>query len=163
MTQNEALKLAFPDSAKVVRQTLFLDDEQVEQIQKRARTKLDSKIITYYTDAVGSRATAFAFFEKNTIRTKDEILMIVLNADGTVKFIEMLAFYEPFDYLPIPKWFGLFQKKALTDKLWPNHDIHNITGATLTVQAATLGVRKILALYEVAIRQKKEKNVATDL
>ena len=152
MTQEDALKSIFPDSQKVTRHTIFLEDDQVEKIQNLARFKLESKIVSYYTDADGKNApTAFVFFEKSTVRTKDAIFMVVLNPDGTTRLIKMLAFYEPFDYMPIPRWFKLFNNREFDSSLWPDRGIDTITGATLTVHAVTFGVRKILATYIVAI------------
>ena len=153
-SQQEALRIAFPDSQKVARKTVFLDDSQVQKIQKRARAKVESKIVTFYIDESENGPTAFVFFERNTVRTKDEIFMVVVNPDASVRFIEMLAFYEPHDYLPTSKWFELFELKSLNDKLWPNREIHAVSGATLSVQAITLGVRKTLAIYKEVIQSQ---------
>lgn len=151
MTQEQALQQTFPPGTRIKRHTLFLHDEQVEQIQKRARAALASKLVTYYSDSSGA-APQLVFFEKNTVRTRDEIFMVVIDRSGQVQRIEMLAFYEPFDYLPPPRWLALFRGKPLSDKLWPQQEIHNITGATLTARAVTLGVRRILAVFELAIK-----------
>ncbi len=151
MTQEQALQQAFPPGTRIKRHTLFLLDEQVEQIQKRARAPLASKLVTYYSDSSGA-AAQLVFFEKNTVRTHDEIFMVVIDRNGQVQRIEMLAFHEPFDYLPPPRWLALFRGKLLSDKLWPQQEIHNITGATLTARAVTLGVRRILATFELAIK-----------
>lgn len=151
MTQEQALQQAFPPGTRIKRHTLFLNDEQVEQIQRRARAALASKLVTYYSDSSGA-APQLVFFEKNTVRTRDEIFMVIIDRSGQVQRIEMLAFYEPLDYLPPPRWLALFRGKPLSDKLWPQQEIHNITGATLTARAVTLGVRRILATFELAIK-----------
>lgn len=150
-TQTEALARAFPNAQKIQRRTLFLSEEQVQTIAKLAQTPVESKLVTYYVDSTAAGPTGFAFFDKGMVRTKEEVLMIVLNPDGSVRTVEMLAFYEPLDYLPPPRWLKLFQTKFLNDNLWPNRDIHAITGATLSVRAATFSVRKILATYQIAI------------
>lgn len=150
-TQEEALTLAFGDSAQVSRHTLFLDEEQVKRIEHAAKCKLDSKIATYYAGAESDTVSGYAFFERNTVRTKDEIFMVVVNPNGTVRFVEMLAFYEPMDYFPTPRWFKLFVGKLLDNELWPERGVNGITGATLTVRAVTQGVRKVLAIYQEAV------------
>ncbi len=154
-TQQQALQEAFPDSDSIERKTLFLTDEQVNQIQRLAKTKLESKIVTYYVEGKADSITGYAFFESNIVRTKPETFIVVLDKKARLKFVEVLAFYEPLDYLPTSNWFALFTDKILSDKLWPKRDIHNITGATLSVQAITQGVRKMLAIYEVAIAKGK--------
>jgi hypothetical protein len=87
--------------------------------------------------------------------------MVVINPDSTVRYAEILAFYEPLDYLPAPNWLELFRSKPLKDNLWPRRDIHNITGATLTVQALTQGVRKMLAIFQVAVPKAPNHAVST--
>ena len=150
-TQQKALQEAFPNSDSIERKTLFLTNEQINQIQRLAKGKLESKIIIFYIGRKADTITGYAFFESNIVRTKPETFMVVLSPNAKVKFVEVLAFYEPFDYLPTSNWFELFANKILNDNLWPKRDIHNITGATLSVQAITQGVRKMLAVYQVAI------------
>ncbi len=154
-TQQKALQEAFPNSDSIERKTLFLTDEQVNQIQRLAKAKLESKIVTFYVGEKADSITGYAFFETNIVRTKPETFMVVSDKKARVKYVEVLAFYEPLDYLPTSNWFALFADKILSDKLWPKRDIHNITGATLSVQAITRGVRKMLAIYEVAIAKGK--------
>lgn len=156
-TQQVALQEAFPDNDSIGRKVLFLTDEQVDQIQKLAKAKLDSKIITFYFATKADSVLGYAFFETNIVRTKPETFMVVLSSDAKVKYVEVLAFYEPLDYLPTSNWFKLFTNKVLNNNLWPKRDIHNVTGATLSVQAITQGVRKMLAIYQVAM-SKEELN-----
>ncbi len=152
-TQQKALQEAFPNSDLIDRKVLFLTDEQVDQIQKLAKSKLESQIVTFYVGKKADAITGYAFFETNIVRTKPETFIVVLGPNAKIKHVEVLAFYEPFDYLPTSNWFDLFGGKILNSNLWPKRDIHNITGATLSVQAITQGVRKILAVYQVVIEQ----------
>ncbi|TDI87145.1 MAG: FMN-binding protein [Caldithrix sp.] len=154
-TQQQALQEAFPNSDSIDRKTLFLTEKQVNQIQRLAKAKLESKIVTFYVGKKADSIMGYAFFESNIVRTKPETFMVVLDKRARLKIVEVLAFYEPLDYLPTSNWFALFAGKILSDKLWPKRDIHNITGATLSVQAITLGVRKMLAIYQVAIAKGK--------
>lgn len=156
-TKNEALLQAFPEKDSVARKVLFLTEKQVEEIQKLAKAKLESKIITYYVGSTADSVLGYAFFETSIVRTKPATFMVVVNPDGKVKYIEILAFYEPADYLPTNNWYNLFKEKQLNEDLWPKRGIHNITGATLSVRAITLGVRKILAIFEIAISKEESK------
>ncbi len=153
--QEEVLKEAFPKNCTVDRKVAFLTPEQINKIEKLAKAKLESKLITYYVGSLEDSTIGYAFFETNVVRTKPETFVVTLNPDGSIKFVDILAFYEPLDYLPTPRWLKLFNGKILSDNLWPKREIHNITGATLSVQAITLGTRKILAIYQVAIQPEK--------
>jgi len=150
-TQQQALARIFPKPQSVERRTLFLDDGQVEAIQKLARARLASKIIPYYIGKQENKITGYAFFATDIVRTKEVTYMTVVNPDSTIRAVEILAFYEPMDYLPAPRWLELFRGKWLNDNLWPKRNIHNITGATLTAQSLTQGARKMLAIFQVAV------------
>lgn len=155
-TQKEALKQAFPDGYTITRKVLFLTDEQVDKIQKLAKSKVESKLVTYYVGSEEDTTVGYAFFETKIVRTKPVTFMLVVNPNGTIRYVDILAFYEPLDYIPTSKWLDLFKAKILNDNLWPRRDIHHITGATLTVQAITQEVRKILAIYQIAIPKENQ-------
>jgi Na+-translocating ferredoxin:NAD+ oxidoreductase RnfG subunit len=156
-TKDEALRQAFPEQDSVARKVLFLTTKQVAEIQKLAKAKVESKIVTYYVASKADSVLGYAFFETDIVRTKPATFVVVVNPDGTVKYIEILAFYEPADYLPTNNWLDLFKEKQLNENLWPKRGIHNITGATLTVRALTMGVRKTLAIFEMAVPKEESK------
>lgn len=153
LTQNEALKLAFPDLV-VERHSLFLDQNTVQAIEKMARSKVDSQLVNYYVGRGTQGVVGYAFFQTHIVRTMPETLMVVVHPDGRIKFVEMLAFNEPQDYLPPKRWFQLFLDRKSDGSLWVKRDIRNVTGATLTTQAVTEAVRRVLAIYEVTIKGK---------
>lgn len=155
-TQREALEKAFPDSSVISRRVLFLTDKQVQEIEKLARAKVESKMVAYYVGSKADTICGYAFFASKVVRTRPATFMVLLKPNGTVRYVEILAFQEPLDYIPTAKWLDLFKAKELNDALWPSRDIHAITGATLTVRAFTQGVRNILAIYQVAIRKESE-------
>ncbi|MCG3120029.1 MAG: hypothetical protein ALAOOOJD_02593 [bacterium] len=157
LTQEQALRAAFSNGEDVSRQTLFLTAGQLADIQKLARSKVESKLVVYYRASRAGKLTGCAFFETTVVRNKSATLMIVVNPDSSLRWVQLLAFYEPHDYLPTPRWLALFQNKFLTDGLWPKRDIHHITGATLSVQALTLAVRRLLATYVVAVARELQK------
>ena len=148
-TKNEALALYLGE--KNERHTIFLTDGQVKTIQQKAKAKVESKIVTYYSSQKG-----YAFFESRTVRTMPATFIVVVNAAGNIRAVEMLAFYEPEDYLPPKKWMGTFEHKTIDDDLWLKRGVYNISGATLSAQAITESVRKILATYQIAIAKEQQ-------
>jgi hypothetical protein len=78
----------------------------------------------------------------------NEAFMVVINPDATVRFIEILSFAEPDEYLAPKKWLGQFGGKALDGELLLRRGLRNITGASITSDAVTRGVRRILAIHD---------------
>ena len=155
LTKDEALRMYIPDEKKVTSKTIFLRDEQVQLIQSSARAKMDSKILTYYEYAESGKLQNVAFFETQTVRTHPATYMIVLNSDGSVKGVEMLAFFEPEDYLPPKNWFAQFGRKGLKDDMHTKRGIPNVAGATLSAQTITESVRKYMTAYELLFSKGK--------
>lgn len=151
LTKEAALKLYFPDAVSVERKTVFLTDQQVEKIQSRARAKVDSRVLTYYVGRSMVGPLGYAFFETQIVRTMPETFLIVVNPDSSVRAVEILAFFEPEDYLPPKRWLNLFVNKSLRDDLWLKRGVQNVIGATISAQSITDGVRKILATFELAV------------
>lgn len=154
LTQKQALEIAFPQ-ARVERQTVYLVSKQVQEIERLARAKLKDRMIVYYVGRSSHGVMGYAFFETHMVRTMPETFMLVLNPTGGVQFVELLAFYEPQDYRPPPRWLALFGGRRLDEDLWVKRGIRNITGATLTARAVTEGVRRVLATFNVVVWEKK--------
>ena len=148
-TQDEALSEVFSDADTVIRKTLFLDDEQISRIQTKSKSRVDNAIISYYVGYKDNRMLRFAYFEDSIVRTKKAVLLILITPQNIIEKIEVLAFYEPQDYLPISKWFQLFTGHKLSDQLMPGKAIHAVTGATLSVQAFAAMARRALAIHEL--------------
>ena len=149
LTRENALSKAFPGASEVEKKTLFISMEEQKRIEELAKGKLDSRMITFYVGKRDGKVIEYAYLGSHVIRTKLAVFMVVINPNKTVKSVEVLAFYEPEEYLPTHGWFAQFSGKVLDNRLWPKRDIHAVTGATMSVYSITMEVRKVLAIYEV--------------
>ncbi len=150
-TQKEALALAFPEADRIELATHVLSEDQTERIQRRARTRLDSRLVAIHTAWQGDEVIGHAHIDIHTVRTKAEGFMVVIDAQGRVDSVRVLAFYEPLDYLPSPRWYDRFVGRKNGDPLRLGRDVDGVSGATLSARAATEGVRRMLAYYEVLL------------
>ena len=153
--KDEALRLAFPDADSVEPRTFILNDGEVKRGEKLARTRIDSKLFTFYVGWKEGGVTGYAAIESHTVRTLPETILVVLSPEGDVRSIVILAFHEPPDYLPSDRWLSQFEGKESTVKLQPGQDIAGIVGSTLTAQAVSRGVRKVIALFQILVKEKQ--------
>ena len=130
MTQKDALAIAFPGAAKAV--------------ETAARSRLPSKVWTYYV--AGSTT---AYFESHLVRTMNETVMVVVGAGGEVRFVEILSFIEPDEYMASKRWLDQLSGRRLDDELALRRGLRNIAGASLTAEAVTRSVRRALAVHQV--------------
>ena len=151
-SQKEALELAFPDATRVETDVHILSDAQAKAAEKASRSQLESRIAKFFAGWQDDRLLGYAFIDVHTVRTLPEAFMVVLEPDGRVRSVRVLAFHEPLDYLPSMRWYEQFSARALADPLRLGGDIHGVVGATLSARAVTASVRRVLALFQVLIR-----------
>ena len=158
LTREQALKLAFPSDPAPEKRTAYLSREEAAGAAKAARAKVDDLLWTYYVGRSSDGAQGYAYFDSHVVRSADETMMIVLEADGTVRSVEVLSFLEPDDYLPNSRWLGQFKRKRLQDDLLVHRGVRNLSGASLTSEAASASIRRVLAVHAVIRAAEKVKS-----
>ena len=77
-----------------------------------------------------------------------------LNADGSVKQIEIMDYRETYGgQIRDQKWRAHCVGKNSKSTLKLDSDIKNISGATLSCRHITDGVKRLLAFYDIALKQ----------
>ncbi len=156
ISKDEALRLAFPDSDTIDKKSFFLKPEQIVAIEKLSKTKVDSKLFLLYIGKKDGQPTGYAAIDTHTVRTKSQTILVVINPDGSLKYTEILAFFEPLEYKPTESWIDLFKDKKITNGIKIGYDIPNISGATLSSNSTANAVKKILAVFEIVVKGEKK-------
>ena len=154
-SKNEAMELAFGKDAVVKMLSLFPNKEQVARIEKLARVKMESALFTFYVGKKDGKILGYAAIENHIVRTKPETLLVVLSSEGQMSAIHTLAFHEPPEYQPPQRWYQQLYQKEL-DELSFNADIQGISGATLSTRSALNITRKVLAIYQILVKEKQD-------
>jgi len=152
LTKADALALAFPAATTVGKKTLFLDDEQLDAVRREAKADVKERIWTYYVGSSSGRILGYVYFDRVVVRTMPAVLTAHVDSEGRLRFLEVMSFEEPEDYLPRKRWLGLFADKGLGDDLRVRGAIRNVSGATLTSEALTRSARRMLAVHGAARR-----------
>jgi FMN-binding domain len=149
LSLDEALQTAFPPPAKVDRKTAFLTPAALDSARADAGpgVAVDQSVVSYYVATRDGAPIGVAYFDSHRVRTLNEVLMIVVAPDDKVQRIEVLRFAEPPEYHPRDGWLLQFQGHALAPDLSLKGSIHAMTGASLTSNAVTGAVRRVLALH----------------
>lgn len=151
ITQEEALRDAFPSADAVERRTAYLTAAQLAQARELAGrgVAVESELVTYYVAIEGGAPVGVAYFDAHRVRTLPEVLMIVVGPDHRLRRIQVLRFSEPPEYRPPDGWLARFIGRALDAELSERRGVDGITGATLTTRAVTGATRRVLALHAV--------------
>jgi hypothetical protein len=149
-SKEEAFELAFGKDAVVEDVPVFLTDEQLAAVEKMAQAKVDSQLFTFYEGKKNGQSLGYAAIESHTVRSQPETILIVLSPKGELVRTEILAFHEPPEYMPPTQWFALLNHRPVSD-LRLNQGVDAISGATLSSRASLDGIRKVMAVYAVAM------------
>ena len=166
LSLEEALELAFPECERE-RENVFLTMEQREKAEKLAGGKLESRLLLRFTATRKNageepKLAGWAYVDTHKVRAKRETLLIVLNPDDSIRRLEVLGFAEPLEYLPRANWYAQFLGKKLNKDLRIKRDIKNVSGATLTAEATTSAVRRVLSVHQITRRPDRGQEEKSD-
>lgn len=79
-----------------------------------------------------------------------------INADGSVRQVEVMDYVESYGYeIAEPKWRQQFVGKTASSTIKLNKDIDNISGATLSCKHLSDGVKRVMVMFDLALKNYK--------
>lgn len=148
LSTEQAQQTMFP-GAKFAPASIHLSKEQREILRAR------SGVYEPFQENRVWLAEGKGFFIVDQVVGKHELITyaVGLNLDGTVIQIEILEYRETYgSEVRNLAWRQQFVGKTAASPVKLNQDIVNITGATLSSKHVTDGVRRVLAVYELALK-----------
>lgn len=153
LTVEEAQQALFPDAKGFVSQPVLLTAAQKAQVEKYAGVRMRAPEQPVWR--VESDGKPAGWFVLDEVYGKHEFITyaVALDADGNVTGLEILDYRETHGgEVREPTWRELFRGKKYGDALKLDEDIPNISGATLSCKHITEGVRRVLGIYQAALR-----------
>ena len=146
MSVEQAQQLMFPGQA-LTAMPLILSAEDIAAIQQ------DSGVKVYLGSLRAWKADSGYFFVDAVIGKHDLITYsVALGLDGKVRQTEILEYREAYGgEVRNARWRAQFTGRQHGDSVRIGRDIQNISGATLSCEHVTDGIRRILATYAIAI------------
>ena len=153
LTQEQAQQALFPEASRFVAQPLRLTPEQASVIEKYARVRMRGAEQPVWRVEAGGRH--LGWFVLDEVYGKHEFITyaVALDASGAVLGVEILDYRETHGgEVRQPAWRAQFTGKRYGDGLRLGEEIKNISGATLSCKHISEGVRRVLALHQVALK-----------
>lgn len=152
LTVPQAQAALFPDADRFVEAKVQLSDEQRRAIKKLSGVRQREPEQPVWRVERGGAPVGW--FIVDEVVGKHEFITYAAGLDnaGHVTGIEILDYRETYGFeVREASWRDHFRGKSLGDPLKLNGDIPNITGATLSCRNVTNGVKRLLALQQVAL------------
>lgn len=150
LTVEQAQQAMFP-GATFIDAKLMLSDAQARAVAERSGARVRNREQRVW------RVSGEGWFMVDEVVGKHEFITYALGLDasGHVRGIEVLEYRESYGHqIRDAAWRRQFVGKSAADPLRLDQDIHNISGATLSCRHVTDGVKRLLALYEIALKDR---------
>ncbi len=148
----EIIQENFSIKVSIQKEKIILKNDELQAIKKSAKLPVKSKIYRYYKVLADDKLLGFALLITQKVRTKKATVLYFIQTDEKLKFIEILSFLEPREYIPKDVWISQFEDKNTTDRFEIGADIPTISGATLSARSITDGARLAIAIYRVKLK-----------
>jgi hypothetical protein len=153
LTVDEALALAFPGCV-LERSTEVLSAAEAARVEALGGGELETRLVRPYVARKDGVLIGTAYFDAHKVRTKNEVLMLVVTPLERLARVEVLSFAEPSEYLPRASFYAQLQGQRLSERLEVGREIRGVAGATLSAEAATRAARRTLALHRVLAERR---------
>ena len=153
LSTEEAQKALFPDATAFVSRPVRLDDAAKVDVERYSKVRYRANEQPVWR--VERHGEVAGWFIVDEVYGKHEFITyaVGLDAMGGVTGIEIMNYRESHGgEVRQPGWRAQFSGKHYGDELRLTEGIANIAGATLSCKHITEGVRRILAIYEAALK-----------
>jgi len=150
----DAIVQTFGENITVKKKNVLLTSTQAKKIGDDARVKLNSKIFRVFKAQKDSKDIAYGILINRKVRSKNAVILYIIDDKSILKTIEIIAFNEPIEYIPSKTWQSQFREIPTDKKLKLSKDIPIITGATLSARSVVDGSRLAFSFYNEILKAK---------
>ena len=154
MSVEQAQQAMFP-GAKFIDRSTAITDPQRKIIARASGTGDVPRTQRLWEARNGSGRAGWLILDRVIGKHEFITYAIALTSDGTVKRVEILEYRETYGgEVRNARWRQQFVGKHFGSRLKLGGDIQNISGATLSSRHITDGVRRVLATYQLLLRNE---------
>jgi Na+-translocating ferredoxin:NAD+ oxidoreductase RnfG subunit len=154
LTTAEAERLSFPECDQFVPAPIKFTAAQIKAIEAASGQK--QLLRGQEVWRAMQRGKLQGFFIIDYVIGKHLVIdySVALSSEGAVRRVEILNYRESYGgEIGNTDWRKQFSGKTSRSKFALNEGINNISGATLSCRHVTEGIRRVLATYEVCLKQ----------
>ncbi len=135
----EIVKLKIPDNIK-------------KRIEKAAKQRFFRNYVYLYKIFKNDTTVGYAILDNVIGKVMQITFMVFFDTNGKITNTEILKYREQYGgAIKNPKWTGQFVGKDYNSGFVPGKDIDGISGATISVNSVSKGIRKLTLLYKEII------------
>lgn len=150
LTADQAAKLMFPDAERFEVREISLDSSQMQQLDAQG---VRARSVRWSVRVAQRGGVALGYVVVDEVIGKFELITyaVGIGVDGAVKQVEVLSYRESHGHeIRLPAWRKQFVGKTNASPIHVGDDISNISGATLSCNHVSEGVKRVVAVVALA-------------
>jgi hypothetical protein len=153
LSVDAAQKAIYPDADAFSEMVVTQSAAQIQTLLTQAGPQPQHGTIRIFKAARDGATLGHVFVDEVIGRENLITYAIGIDTDGTLRNLEILSYRESHGgEIRNPAWRAQFDHRRALDQLRFRTDIKNISGATLSSEHVTQGVRWLLALWQATLR-----------
>lgn len=151
MTVEQAQKLLFPTAESFEIREVRLDAIQMQSLPQQYGVSARSAVWKVWVALKANVPIGYVVVDNTVGKFELITYAVAIGNDGIVKQVEILSYRESHGgEIRLPAWRQQFVGKAAQSPIKVGQDIANISGATLSCSHVAEGVKRIVAVMDVA-------------
>lgn len=144
MSEQKAAELIFPNLS-FEKTSIELQDADVDYVEQNSKEKVRSKKLVFFK----SKDNSIVFIDQVLGKHEFITYAVGITPEAKVKAIEIIEYRESYGHqIRKESWRDQFKDKDIRAELALDHDIKNLSGATLSCAHISAGVKRLLFSYE---------------
>jgi Na+-translocating ferredoxin:NAD+ oxidoreductase RnfG subunit len=153
LTVEEAQRILFADADAFTPVPVHLSSEQMRAIRDMSGVRQREADPEIWRAQKSGQTIGWVLIDNVVGKHEYITYALALSMEGSVLGIEILSYRESYgDEIRDGEWRAFFEDKIVSDPFKLNEDIPNISGATLSCRNVTNGVKRLLALHQIALK-----------
>ena len=149
LSSDAALHAVFPQAQSFEALPVLLPDAQRQEVEKLAGVQAGHGLLRAWVARAADGVVGHVFIDEVVGREDFITYAVGIDAGGKLRPVEILEYRESHGgEIRNKRWLAQFSGRSTPQELRFGTDIKNISGATLSSEHVTAGVRRILAIWQ---------------
>jgi len=147
-TEDEAVAIAFPTATRVDTRNVVLSEDVRARVSEQVGYPIKERLVVLREAWQGETLLGRAFCLDEIGKTLPFRFLVALRPDGAVEQVLVLTYRESRGQeIERATFRSQYEGKSLADPIRRGDDIRNVSGATISVDSLSRGVRRALAIW----------------
>jgi Na+-translocating ferredoxin:NAD+ oxidoreductase RnfG subunit len=149
-TPEQALAIVFPGATEIRERALELDAAAQQELTGKLGYRPRETRVIFHQALRGEQVMGHAIVMNEVGKSLPITFMVAILPDGQVDQVLLMQFREPRgNEVERAVFRDQYRGKSLPDPIRRGVDIRNVSGATMSVDAMSRGVKRALAFYSI--------------